>query len=228
MGNWWVAPADRPKALTKQTLKALRREQPRGLSRRQLLRNAIGTGVSLWVLEVLGGMLGFLWPNLTAGGLGGKFRLGTFSEIQQLNPEAEFERGFPAYFPAARTYAVVIDPTRQFTTGKDPQGDGSGVNGTGTATNVRTLYQRCPHLGCRPNFCTSSQWFECPCHGSRYDRLGQKVKELGPAPRSLDRWAVEVDDQGVLFVDTGHLTLGPLPVALGQPGLISAAGPLCL
>jgi len=227
MGNWWVAPADRPKALTKQTLKALRREQPRGLSRRQLLRNAIGTGIGLWTLEVLGGTLGFLWPNL-ASGLGGRIRLGTFSEIQALNPEIPFERGFPAYFQAARTFAVLIDPSRGFSAGADPQGDGSGVNGPATETNVRTLYQRCPHLGCKPNFCEPSQWFECPCHGSRYDRLGIKVAELGPAPRSMDRWAVEVDGEGVLFVDTSRLTLGPLPVSLGQPGLISAAGPLCL
>jgi hypothetical protein len=29
-----------------------------------------------------------------------------------------------------------------------------------------------------------------------------------------------VDADGVLFVDTTKLTLGPLPVALGQPGVI--------
>jgi len=198
-----------------------------GRSRRQLLRNAIGTGIGLWILELLGGTLGFLWPNL-ASGLGGKIRLGTFEEIRALNPEVPFERGFPAYFQAARTFAVVIDPSRGFTAGADPQGEGSGANGPGTETNVRTLYQRCPHLGCKPNFCDRSQWFECPCHGSRYDRLGNKVAELGPAPRSMDRWAVEVDGQGVLFVDTARLTLGPLPINLGQPGLIAAAGPLCL
>jgi len=227
MGNWWVAPADRPQALTKQALKALRREQPRGLSRRQLLRNAIGTGIGLWTLEMLAGLVGFLWPNL-ASGLGGKIRLGAFSEIRDLNPEVPFERGFPAYFQHARTYAVLIDTTREFTVGADPVGDGSGANGPNTETNVRTLYQRCPHLGCKPNFCDRSEWFECPCHGSRYDRLGIKVAELGPATRSMDRWAVEVDADGVLFVDTSHLTLGPLPVSLGQPGLIAAAGPLCL
>ncbi len=29
------------------------------------------------------------------------------------------------------------------------------------------LYQKCPHLGCRVPNCSSSQWFECPCRGSR-------------------------------------------------------------
>ena len=91
-------------------------------------------------------------------------------------------------------------------------------------TNVRTLYQRCPHLGCKPNFCTKNYWFECPCHGSRYDRLGQKIQGLGPAPRSLDRFSHKVDG-GVLTVDTSKITLGPLPIALGQPGLIPALSP---
>jgi hypothetical protein len=36
----------------------------------------------------------------------------------------------------------------------------------------------------------------------------------------MDRFAVEVDGDGVLFVDTTHVTLGPLPVVLGQPGLL--------
>ena len=52
------------------------------------------------------------------------------------------------------------------------------------------MYQRCPHLGCKPNFCTTNFWFECPCHGSRYDRLGTKVEQAraGAArPRPLRR-----------------------------------------
>ncbi|MGZ6340243.1 MAG: QcrA and Rieske domain-containing protein, partial [Candidatus Limnocylindrales bacterium] len=72
---------------------------------------------------------------------------------------------------------------------------------------------------------TKNYWFECPCHGSRYDRLGIKVKELGPAPRSLDRFASSVDSSGVLTVDTSKITLGPLPVSLGQPGLIAPKSP---
>ncbi|OGN81269.1 MAG: hypothetical protein A2X23_12130 [Chloroflexi bacterium GWC2_73_18] len=227
MGNWHVALEDRPRALTRQALKALRAEQPKGVSRRQLLRNALGTGIGLWILELLGGTLGFLWPNL-AGGFGGRIRLGTFDEVKALFEGIPFTGGFPVYFQAARTFVVLIDPATGFTPGADPAGDGSGENGPGTKTNVRTLYQRCPHLGCKPNTCLKNYWFECPCHGSRYDRLGIKVKELGPAPRGLDRFAMEVSPDGVLTVDTSRLTLGPLPVALGQPGLIPASGPSCL
>ena len=88
--------------------------------------------------------------------------------------------------------------------------------------NVRALSQRCPHLGCRPNPCLEDFWIHCPCHQSRYDRLGIKVatERYGPAPRGMDRFAIRVDGDGVLFVDTGRITLGPLPVALGQPGVL--------
>ena len=88
-------------------------------------------------------------------------------------------------------------------------------------------YQRCLHLGCKPSPCLKNFWLECPCHGSRYDRLGIKAEgvQYGPAPRSMDRFAVRVEADGRLIVDTGKITLGPLPVALGQPGIIPPRAP---
>ena len=53
-----------------------------------------------------------------------------------------------------------------------------------------SLYQKCPHLGCRVPSCVTSQWFECPCHGSQYNQVGEK--KGGPAPRGMDRFATEV------------------------------------
>ncbi len=60
---------------------------------------------------------------------------------------------------------------------------------------------------------------------SSYDRLGIKIAELGPAPRSMDRFAHSVSADGKLTVDTSKITLGPLPVALGQPGLTPPRSP---
>ena len=68
------------------------------------------------------------------------------------------------------------------------------------------LYQRCVHLGCRVPFCASSQWFECPCHGSKYNHAGEY--KLGPAPRGLDRFTMEIVD-GNVIVDTSTIKLGP-------------------
>ena len=213
MSNYHVEPASKPQALTNEALKSMRTEAPKGLSRRQLLRTSLGAGVGLWLLEVSAGTLGFLWPNLS-GGFGGKVEIGKLQDIKNTNSALPIADGFPAYYQAARAFIMLVDPTRQaFIPGEDHSGDG-------TALNVRALYQRCPHLGCKPNPCLKSFWLECPCHGSRYDRLGTKVKELGPAPRSMDRFAVIVQTDGKLVLDTGKITLGPLPIALGQPGLI--------
>ncbi len=218
MGNWRLARWQEPQTLTRDVLKEMRRGRPAGLSRRTLIRRSLGAGVGLWLVEVLGGTLGFLWPNLTSG-FGAVITLGDQKTVEA-SPAVQgvtLPDGAPAYFFVARAYVQLIDPARGFADGVSD--DGEGLN-----TNVRTLYQRCPHLGCKPNFCTLNYWFECPCHGSRYDRLGIKIKELGPAPRSMDRFAHNVKG-GVLTVDTSKITLGPLPVALGQPGLIPPRSP---
>jgi cytochrome b6-f complex iron-sulfur subunit len=220
MSNYQVQPVDRPKAITSEAIKSLRHEQIQGLSRRQLLRTSLGAAVGLWLLEVTAGTIGFLWPNLQ-GGFGGKVKIGNLDDVKTQNSSLPIADGFPAYFPDARAFIVLYDPARQaFTPGTDTTGDGK-------ALNVRALYQRCPHLGCKPNPCLKNFWLECPCHGSRYDRLGIKAAgaQYGPAPRSMDRFSATVDGDGVLTLDTGKITLGPLPVALGQPGLIPPKSP---
>jgi cytochrome b6-f complex iron-sulfur subunit len=220
MSNYQVEPADKPRALVPQAIKSLRRSQVQGFSRRQLLRYSIGGAIGLWLLEVTAGTIGFIWPNLS-GGFGSKVKIGTLEDIKNANTNLPIDQGFPAYFADARAYVMLIDPGRQqFAAGEDTSGDG-------TALNVRGLYQRCPHLGCKPNPCLKNFWFECPCHGSRYDRLGIKAAgaQYGPAPRSMDRFSASVDGAGVLTLDTGKITLGPLPVAVGQPGIIPPRTP---
>ena len=54
---------------------------------------------------------------------------------------------------------------------------------SGMEAGVVALYQKCPHLGCRVPSCVTSQWFECPCHGSQYDTAARIRK--GPAPKNL-------------------------------------------
>jgi cytochrome b6-f complex iron-sulfur subunit len=220
MSNYQVEPVDRPKALAPEAIKSLRRAQVQGVSRRQLLRYSLGGAVGLWLLEVTAGTIGFIWPNLT-GGFGSKVKIGTLEDLKLANSNLPISDGFPAYVPDARAYIVLIDTGQQrFLPGDDPNGDG-------TALNVRGLYQRCPHLGCRPNPCLKNFWMECPCHGSRYDRLGIKAAgpQYGPAPRGMDRFSLSVDGSGVLTLDTGKITLGPLPVAVGQPGIIPPRTP---
>jgi cytochrome b6-f complex iron-sulfur subunit len=59
----------------------------------------------------------------------------------------------------------------------------SNLNGT-----IVALYDVCVHLGCLYEWQAVSGRFECPCHGSKYQKDGKYIE--GPAPRSLDRMAV--------------------------------------
>jgi cytochrome b6-f complex iron-sulfur subunit len=68
------------------------------------------------------------------------------------------------------------------------------------------LFQRCVHLGCRVPWCQTSQGFECPCHGSKYNSAGEY--EAGPAPRNLDRFVVEVRDDRFI-IRTGQVIQTP-------------------
>ena len=57
----------------------------------------------------------------------------------------------------------------------------------------------CTHLGCITNWKPEEGIVACPCHGSKFDTEGKKI--AGPAPRSLPRFSMVLDDQGQLIVD---------------------------
>ncbi|TMF34113.1 MAG: Rieske 2Fe-2S domain-containing protein [Chloroflexi bacterium] len=195
-------------------IKALRGRPTTGLSRRTLLRRSLGLGVALAAAEGLLGMVSFVWPKTTRASA--RVRVGSLGDLIARNGSLPIVDGFPAYVADAHAFVMTIDPAKGgWLAGADPTGDGRTLN-------VRALSQRCPHLGCRPNPCVEDFWFRCPCHQSRYDRLGTKADGVlyGPAPHGMDRFPIEVDGAGVLTVDTSRVVLGPLPVVLGQPGLI--------
>jgi len=211
-GGPLARPDDREPSAVR-AITALRDRPTTGVSRRTLLRRSLGAAIGVWLVEVGGGLVSAVWP--VSGRATPRVRVGTRSDLIAFNAGLPIADGFPAYVPDARAFVMTIDPARPWQPGSDPTGDG-------TALNVRAVSQRCPHLGCRPNPCVEDFWFRCPCHQSRYDRLGIKAAGVtyGPAARSMDRYAIEVDRDGVLTIDTSHVALGPLPIALGQPGLI--------
>jgi cytochrome b6-f complex iron-sulfur subunit len=88
---------------------------------------------------------------------------------------------------------------------------------------LRALYQKCPHLGCRVPFCQSSGRFECPCHGSVYNIVGEYI--AGPAPRGMDRFPISIRGDRVI-VDTSNVAEGPPRGILDGPS--TSSGPSCL
>jgi cytochrome b6-f complex iron-sulfur subunit len=168
------------------------------LSRRDFFRGGLLASLGVFTAQFGGATLAFLWPNLT-GGFGSVITLTDTPDsiLDQIRSGRQ-----PFYFGAGRFY--LINYTGD---GDEPGGIYDGltaeVSGGG---RLMALYQKCAHLGCRVPFCDQSQWFECPCHGSKYNYAGEY--ELGPAPNGLQRFVVKVTG-GQLTVDTGNPTAGP-------------------
>jgi cytochrome b6-f complex iron-sulfur subunit len=60
-----------------------------------------------------------------------------------------------------------------------------------TSEGLLAISMVCTHLGCLFAWVPTNDRFECPCHGSKFQLNGKYIE--GPAPRSLDRFALTVD-----------------------------------
>jgi len=173
-------------------LERIEQEQKRKITRRLTLR-WLGWGAILALLGQwsIGFALGFFWPKKT-GAFGATVTAGTVDELKvgdvKMNREGKF-------------YVTRV-----------PEG-------------FLALWWKCPHLGCtvpwRENdpvmdgdtaFADKGR-FNCPCHGSIYNRYGQRI--AGPAPRPMDRFPVRIDG-GKILVETGPTKAIMRPVATGD------------
>lgn len=185
-----------------------------GLGRRQFFGRSVITMMGLGLTGFGGSMLAFLWPRLGSG-FGSKVTVGAVDDLfQRIDEERQ-----PVYVAQARTWV-----------GRFPADALAKARGVyppavmpGLEAGIIAMYQKCPHLGCRVPFCQASQWFECPCHGSKYTRVGEK--KAGPAPRGLDLFPVAIDG-GRVTVDTGGALQG-LPIGTDVSGQ-EAEGPHCV
>jgi len=185
-----------------------------GVTRRQFLNRSVVASFALGLSGFGAAVLAFLWPSLGEG-FGSTITAGNVDDI--LGSIADTKE--PSYFPEGRFY---INPYPAEAVGAAEEVYSSNVV-QGMAGGVVALYQKCPHLGCRVPWCTPSQWFECPCHGSQYNRVGEK--KGGPAPRGMDRFPVTIDEAGIVSVDTGTVVQGP-PIGTNTTGQ-EAEGPHC-
>lgn len=63
------------------------------------------------------------------------------------------------------------------------------------------LWHRCTHLGCTIPWREEENRFNCPCHSTIFNTVGEVVS--GPAPRPMDLFPIEIEE-GQLMVDTGN------------------------
>ncbi len=84
-----------------------------------------------------------------------------------------------------------IDPATVPAVGATPVANPTGKYWlSNTPNGVLALSMVCTHLGCLFKWVDATGRFECPCHGSKFEEDGTFIE--GPAPRSLDRFAVRV------------------------------------
>ena len=190
-------------------------EDQLGVTRRQFFNRSITVMMVAGIAGFAASIIAFLWPSLK-GGFGSRVTVG---KIDDILAEIDAAKG-PKYVAEARTYLVPY-PASALQKAKKVY---SGAVLDGMNAGVVALYQKCVHLGCRVPWCSTSQWFECPCHGSQYNRVGEK--KGGPAPRGLDRFAIVVGAGGLITVDSASRTDGP-PIGTNTTGQ-EADGPHCV
>lgn len=167
------------------------------VTRRKFFNRALGAVFGLFMIQFGIASLAFIWPKLK-GGFGTPVKAGSFETLK-----GEVLQGgtvVPKFVASAQSWVVPFDLSEL---------EGSSfeatpfvvAGGESDGIGLMALWQRCVHLGCRVPSCESSQGFECPCHGSKYNRHGEY--EAGPAPRNLDRFSVSVNAAGEFVIDTG-------------------------
>jgi cytochrome b6-f complex iron-sulfur subunit len=183
------------------------------VSRRQFLNRGIVTFFGLGLAGFGASLLAFLWPKLGVG-FGSVVNIGSTSSVDTKIAEGG---GF-AYYPEGRMWVTKYPSAALPSARRVYKQELPGMEEGYTA-----LYQKCVHLGCRVPSCLTSQWFECQCHGSQYNRNGEK--KGGPAPRGLDRFPLAVAS-GNISVNTGIIIIGP-PIGTNTTGQ-EAEGPHCV
>jgi cytochrome b6-f complex iron-sulfur subunit len=152
--------------------------KPATTDRRGFLSIAMGSfmAVGFTALSVTGGLFSlglarFLFPNVLA------------------EPPSRFKVGFKEAFPAGKVETKFVAQYGVWVVNSEIGGE----------EQIYALKTVCTHLGCTPNWLEAEQKFKCPCHGSGFYKDG--VNFEGPAPRPLERYAIQISDDGQLEVD---------------------------
>jgi cytochrome b6-f complex iron-sulfur subunit len=185
-----------------------------GATRRHFLNISAITLMGVALSGFGAAVIAFLYPK-QGGGFGSVVNAGKLDDIKSGITQGS---GF-YYLPEARTW-ITAYPADALPKAEKVY---SPPILEGMKNGIAVLYQKCPHLGCRVPQCVSSQWFECPCHGSQYNQAGEK--KGGPAPRGMDRFGVQINGGNVL-INTQLVLLGP-PIGTNTTGQ-EAEGPHCV
>ena len=165
------------------------------IGRRRLLITSFWAGIGAALVGGAGAVLNTLYPR-NVSGFGGPIVVPPNAIPAPGDPPKPVVEG--------RFLLVNLAPAEGNAPGDDRAASGGLI----------ALYRKCPHLGCTVPWRDDASYqqlhgvFLCPCHGSTYTKAGVRV--FGPAPRSMDTMAIEVQKSGVIIVQTGAITEGSL------------------
>lgn len=177
------------------------------LSRRRFLRRSMLAVWGLSTTAAVGGALYMMYPNL-AGQFGSDITVGKKTDFPAAKPghgTFKLNQAGVFYHQDAKTYISHLSKDTTFLlhgTDLSDQLEAENFVKDSDGSYWIALYQRCVHLGCTVPFRDDCDSFKCPCHGSHYNVNGEYLD--GPAPRSLDRFAMSLNGTDVV-VSTGTL-----------------------
>lgn len=161
--------------------------EPSDFDRRRFLNRAMLGSLGIFAVAFGTGSIAFLWPEVRRG-YGAKIVAGKRERILE-----DIDRdGKPLYNIEGKFYVVKYEGM-------------SSLYYTelgALAGGLMAVFQKCSHLGCRVPYCRSSGWFECPCHGARFNAAGEVMN--GPAPAGLWHFPIEINERDEVVVDTAH------------------------
>lgn len=125
---------------------------------------------------------GLAWSGSIVGLLGSGFIFGKFFWPNvQYGPPSKFTIGKPALFPDGAKQNIADQKVTIIRHGN----------------KVGAISMVCQHLGC--TVAASATGFDCPCHGSKYDDMGNVTH--GPAQIALFWFGINLTPSGDLEVD---------------------------
>lgn len=148
------------------------------LQRRQVLRVGFAAAMALGLTELAAAFVPFVRVTRIIG-LGAPIAVGTASDILK-------------QFAATNDRPILFREGRFFL-----------LHAPG---GIIAAYRKCTHLGCTVPFNTAKDLFECPCHGSRFDKHTAVVVRT-PAPKPLQLFHISESPTGALIVDTNPLNV---------------------
>jgi cytochrome b6-f complex iron-sulfur subunit len=183
------------------------------VDRRRFLNRTLIAALSVFSVAFGGGSIAILWPRKKENGYGAKIDVGSLKDVYyQLDRLLE---GAPLYHQVGRFYIL------RYAGDREDWYTERGVLSHG----LMALYQKCPHLGCRTPFCSTSDQFECPCHAAFFNKAGERLAG-SPAPAGMWRFPIEVVD-GRVIVDTSRPVAQP-PLGFDSMHTVVSPGSRCV